>query len=565
MTEPSPTGELQGAVAEVLDARDYVVAGSRIFTMELGAEVIDGYVHVRDGRVVATGEGSVPESLSSKPVLQAGATAVLPGFVDPHMHLEQASCSVYGSIDCHAEVTDSIDAIIEQLRANLDAGDAREGWVIGQGNLFMDRRLDERRYPNRDDLDKVSRTSPVVFRCGSHVSILNSVALERLLARSVEIRSDAAIEVDETGRPNGLVHELFHELGVPELTEAQLAEALTEGAERWLTSNGTTTCGEITDTMESLQTLVSLSRGGAIPQRIDAYPCVPWTAATIPEAAGIAHREDLRGPRFRMPALKLFVDGGYSAYGAAVLRPYRNVPEGADNRYGRLAYSEVELAELIRQTDEAGFQLVAHTNGERSQRAMCSAAATIDRGGLPPIRLEHAGNFISDFATVDHWRRAGAIPVAQAAFIWSMSSFLPDYLGDWARAGRMPFRSLLDRGVDLSFASDAAASDPRAFSPLFNMQCAITRISCTGEQLDPAESLDVMTALRMHTSAAARAMGLDREVGSLRPGAHADFLLLSDDPERVEPSRLSQIAVQHTFIAGRRIGPNSENPCRTSK
>jgi predicted amidohydrolase YtcJ len=135
-----------------------------------------------------------------------------------------------------------------------------------------------------------------------------------------------------------------------------------------------------------------------------------------------------------------------------------------------------------------------------------------------------------------------------------MGPFMPNYLGDYAYDCLMPFRSLIEKGIDLSFASDAAASDPTAFSPLFNMRCAITRVGCTDELINPTEALDFMTALRMHTVAPARAMRLEGRVGTLAPGAHADFLMLSADPSTVDPSQLANISVDHTFIGGTRVG-----------
>jgi predicted amidohydrolase YtcJ len=544
------------AVGELGDDRwaSYVLTSGRLFLMSDDHDVVDGYICVRDGMVYASGSGEVPSGLRDLAHIDVGSTPVLPAFVDPHMHLEQAAVATYGLVDCHAEVTGSIDAIIEQLRAHRELGDARDGWLLGQANLFMDRRLAERRYPTRDDLDKVSDKSPVVLRCASHVSILNSVALERLLACNPKLRPDSAIDTDETGRANGVTHDLFHELGVPELTEEQVEQAVGEAADRWLTRNGVATCGEITDTSTSLEKLAGLVASGRVPQRVNAYPCVPWLTSTVAEAIEVAERHELLSERFGMDCIKVFIDGGYSAHGAAVLRPYRARPGEQTEHFGRMAYTDAELVEIIGQVDDAGRQLVVHTNGERAQRAVCDAALWRDRSGGLPIRLEHAGNFISDFATIDRWRAAGAVPVAQAAFIWTMGPFMPDYLGDYAYDCLMPFRSLLEKGIDLSFASDAAASDPTAFSPMFNMRCATTRVGCTDELINPDEAIDFMTALRMHTVAPARAMRLEGKVGALVPGAHADFLLLSADPSSVEPSKLANISIDHTFIGGRRVG-----------
>jgi predicted amidohydrolase YtcJ len=60
----------------------------------------------------------------------------------------------------------------------------------------------------------------------------------------------------------------------------------------------------------------------------------------------------------------------------------------------------------------------------------------------------------------------------------------------------------------------------------------------------------VEEALEMHTSAAAKAAGLEGLVGSLTPGKNADLVLLSRDPLRCPPEALKDIRVRMTMIGG---------------
>jgi hypothetical protein len=260
-----------------------------------------------------------------------------------------------------------------------------------------------------------------------------------------------------------------------------------------------------------------------------------------------------------MDAIKVFVDGGFSARGAAVLRPYRDARPDDPAAYGRIAYEHSELCSLMRQIDDAGLELLVHANGERAQRAICEAAVESGFATRHRTRLEHAGNFVSDPATVDFWLRADAVPVAQPAFIWSMASFMPTYLGDYASSGLMPFRTLHRRVPWFCFASDAAGSDPRAFRPLFGLQCALARTSCIGEPINPGEALDFMSALRMVTTTSAAAMGLTGTAGTLAAGARADFVVLSRDPSQVPVDRLANLDVLATVVRGEIVRPATES------
>jgi predicted amidohydrolase YtcJ len=54
----------------------------------------------------------------------------------------------------------------------------------------------------------------------------------------------------------------------------------------------------------------------------------------------------------------------------------------------------------------------------------------------------------------------------------------------------------------------------------------------------------------MYTRAAATALGLDGEIGQLVPGARADAVVLSQDPQAIAPDQLATVRIQSTF-AGR--------------
>jgi predicted amidohydrolase YtcJ len=59
-----------------------------------------------------------------------------------------------------------------------------------------------------------------------------------------------------------------------------------------------------------------------------------------------------------------------------------------------------------------------------------------------------------------------------------------------------------------------------------------------------------MTALRAYTLGSARALGLDRETGSLTVGKLADLVILGEDVERVSRYRLAQVPVLVTMVEG---------------
>lgn len=218
-----------------------------------------------------------------------------------------------------------------------------------------------------------------------------------------------------------------------------------------------------------------------------------------------------------------------------------------------MAYDRAALTDLVRRTDEAGLQVAAHVNGERAQAELCAAAVAARSGRArtsPRIRLEHAGNVLTDPSTVDRWAEAEAVIVPQAGFIWTMGSFLTDYLGDYAADARFPFRSLLDQGVTVASSSDGAGSELLQFNPMFGVQCAVGRVSCTGEVVAPSEGVTVTEALAMHTISAAEALDVADSRGSLEPGKRADLVVLPQDPTTAGVAGLADLLPEQVLFAG---------------
>jgi len=71
--------------------------------------------------------------------------------------------------------------------------------------------------------------------------------------------------------------------------------------------------------------------------------------------------------------------------------------------------------------------------------------------------------------------------------------------------------------------------------------------------LAPQERVSVEAAIRAVTSNAAWQCHSEQEMGSLEPGKLADFVVLDDDPRRVEPVAISDIGVSETWMNGEKV------------
>jgi predicted amidohydrolase YtcJ len=80
---------------------------------------------------------------------------------------------------------------------------------------------------------------------------------------------------------------------------------------------------------------------------------------------------------------------------------------------------------------------------------------------------------------------------------------------------------------------------------------AVNRVASDGRVWGEDQKLSLDLALRAVTLEAARSLGLEDEIGSIRPGKRADFTILEQDPYAVDPLELRDIEIWGTVFEGR--------------
>jgi predicted amidohydrolase YtcJ len=493
--------------------------------------------------------------LNEPRVWDFGERSLLPGFIDTHTHAAMGVIGVDMMIDC-VNHCNSIEEMQQRLLDNLDARD-EGGWLIARGLLMLDQRWSDGRYPTREDLDRVSTEFPIALRTG-HLAIVNTRALEVVdIEQFVGVKhgslGPSAVQMGPDGRPNGRLHNLEGILPLPGPDSETIRRALETGIRRVFTAKGITTICELSDTLESTNVLLELIDQGDIGPRFNVFLMVPATM-TLDEAlswsdSGLSERPGM----YDVQGIKLFADGGYSSSDAAVCHPYRDEVALEPGSKGALSFTDAELAELLRKIAGCGMQVAIHTNGERSQEQVCRVVETVDFADDPPVRLEHAGNWVWEPETPQRWRQAGVIPVPQPSFLWTMAAGMPALFGEYGRRhGRQPFRTLLNDGWELASGSDWGWPWEEAItSPFFSMWCCMKRQGFDGQSVDPEEAIDFEAALKMNTINGARLLGEDANRGSLDEGKLADIVVVDRDLTKgVTAANVRDIQVDYVFRGG---------------
>lgn len=536
-----------------------IVLGGRLLTMEPDSSPRWNGVIIRGERIVRpTTREEAATALKHLPTIDLGNRTLMPGFVDVHAHAEVVCRTAFRTADCRAPECDTVDAVSDKLLSLLNELE-RDEWLVGQANLFFDRKLKEGRLPTRHELDKVSRDRPIALRAGGHITVLNSKGLAAAgidrhyqpPRHSVTGRPEVVRDAD--GNPTGVVKEMDSLLPLPSPDIDQLREAIAAGLRKHFTAHGVTTIGEISETIDGLECMNELAEAGDLPVSLRVYLWSPGTLAI----ERIRHwRDHLRltasQTALRVQGLKLFADGGFSAKSAAVNCCYK----GHNDFNGNIALDRHFFSRAYDLARENNLQLAVHANGDRAQDWLCRMLIELGGAGQGRLRtrIEHAGNLLPQQQTSELWAKAGIIPVPQPVFLYTFGEYFPDYLGEHGRRGRFPFKTLLAQGWHLSGSSDVwIGSERDATNPFFSIWCCLKRQTYSGGSIDLDEAISLDQALRMHTIDAAAALGEEDQRGSIAPGKIADLIAVDRDPRDVDVDDLRKIKVDYVMCRGRNV------------
>src|SRR5688572_13115978 len=150
---------------------------------------------------------------------------------------------------------------------------------------------------------------------------------------------------------------------------------------------------------------------------------------------------------------------------------------------------------------------------------------------------------------------AARLVVVQHSYIWEHGDKMENY-GAWRWDWMHAARALLDAGIPIAGHSDAPVS---AAEPLLQIQAMVTRASAEGKVYGASQRISAEEALRVWTLGGAFASFDEDRLGSITVGKLADFVVLSDDPTRVKPHAIKDIAVEKTVLGGRVVWDQSSS------
>ncbi|HEY3828170.1 MAG TPA: amidohydrolase [Solirubrobacteraceae bacterium] len=528
--------------------RSVILRGGPILTVD-DAQPVAEAIAIRGSRILGVGSATDVKRhyTAATEILDLEGRAVLPGFVEPHVHVLMSALAAHWWLDVTPLVLPSKERVLAAVRESAGRG-GRAGWVVGFG--YDPARLPPD-YPEltASELDEAAGVVPTVLvNQSGHIAYANHAALAAAgIGESTPDPAAGSYGRDEEGQLTGIVYEapaiqvLVEK--VPQPTQAEVAQmgarTLREFAARGCTTIYDAGIGVLAGVADH-ELLRSLAQAPDAPLRVRGA-FTPQLARALGVAPGGGDE------RYDVVGIKYWADGSTQGFTAALNEPYL----GGRGR-GRLNYEEGELCEELRAWHRAGWQLVVHSNGDRANEQVLRCFEEI-LSAEPPAEVHHR---------IEHFTVASDEQAARAAALGLSLSHTINHIYYWGESFRDhvlgPERAAhihaLLRDVEHEICSSCHSDSPVSpVDPLLCMRTAATRLMRDSDDvLGPFQQLDLAQALRTVTRNPARQVLLGDRVGSLRAGMLADLVVLDRDPREVAPERLHELQVQETWLGGRR-------------
>ena len=493
----------------------------------------------RGGRIAYVGDREEAERLAGPGTRRVDleGRALLPAFVDPHSHL--LACA-YARLQVPLGECAGWGEIADRLSRHVQERGIQPGeWVKGTG--YDQNALAEGAAPDRFCLDRACPHNPVVIQHASgHAGVFNTLALERLGA----LDGDCGLERDGQGELTGRGEEnpFLDLLGRIPMDGLEDVLRAFQGAQEEYASHGITTAQEGLLQPVMAPVYQEILRRGLLYLDVNAYvPPADYDRLRGQFAQGVSASPGT----FQAAGMKIFLDGSPQGGTAWVREPY------AGGGCGTSTMTDGQVLSAFRQALDRDAQLLAHCNGDRAAEQYLTLLAQAEREAgkklCRPVMI-HA-----QLLGLDQLERVKALGVIPSFFVAHVYHWGEIHVKNFGldRGGRIsPAGSALAQGIPFTFHQDSPVIPPDMLETIW---CACVRRTKAGRVLGAEERIPVEAALRAVTQNAALQYGLERELGTLRPGKRADFVLLSGDPLRTPPEELKKLQVERTIRCGRTI------------
>ena len=266
--------------------------------------------------------------------------------------------------------------------------------------------------------------------------------------------------------------------------------------------------------------------------------------------------------------VKIFSDGGVCRAPAISFEYGADAPQELQDAgwvgNGDLYVTPEEVTSVVEAVDAAGGATVIHAIGDRAIATVLEGLRDAGELGQPHQVHHNSLSSLVDPEVLEVYGDLGLIPVLQL-MPWA-NACDPDKSDLWRSLLPDPAFGLIERRVAMSEANPGllyAWHGDGPFVPGSPWEQLFSAVQpgyvqdgevCFPDAWADYPSVSIEDALRMATINAARAMGLDDDLGSIEKGKLADLVILENDPLGEDPEiALARNRALATFIEGEMV------------
>ena len=536
--------------------------GGNIFTLEESQPTVEALA-VSNGRITALGSLSDVMQYSGKgtEIVYLNQHSLFPGFIEAHQHpliriFTSSMCTDVGGLYYH-----TADEVKQRIKTEIDrmlprANEVPIPWCIFCG-------WDPELVPNLPKLNidfieaEFSSLIPVIIVAQNlHSSWANHKVFE---VSGIATDSDD-FPKDSEGKLTGQIMKATTILNVvsfaPASSKAELHKTLHQVFSDY-SSRGFTTITELAYTPETDldPLLIDYFSQENCPVRLALYQKMNVT----PENEELFQLHSPNPEKLWMAGIKLWADGSPHTGTIAVREPLLKTAMAEEflsfppsPNYGILSFSTELLSAKVAHYHKKGAQIAIHAQGDRAVEQVLSIYESVipEKSDRIRHRIEHLG-----LATDHQLETCARLGLAPSFFVDQLqlyaTSFCENILGPERTNRWTCLASAIKFGCTISIHQDNPAF-PGPPLPLLNIKTAVTRTQRDNDDVVYGEDqrISVHEAIKAYTVGPAWQLFREDEIGSLKVGKFADFVILSDNPYLVSPEKLGDIKVAETYTAG---------------
>lgn len=524
-----------------------LLINARIHTMDPARPEASALAWKEDGRLLDVGDtADLQKRYPDATKVDAQGASVIPGLIDAHGHM-------LGLGMTHIQVdlvgASSKQEVLDRLKAGA-AKLPKGAWLIGRG--WDQNRWTGKQFPTAADLDAAFPDRPVYLeRIDGHAVWVNSAAMKHATkALDGDWQPQGGRIVRDGKKATGVLVDgavgLVAE-AIPPLSHEQTREAY-KAAFADAVAAGLTGVHDPGVSLDDFKVLQEMAAAGDIPLRL--YEMADGNHAALDWLCTQGGRwADVSG-RLQMRTVKLYMDGALGSRGAALLTDYN---DDHGNR-GILVTSPDAYRTAVEKAYRCHVQVATHAIGDRGNRMVLDTYQSVlgDHADSDHRwRVEHAQIVALD--DIPRFAKLRLIASMQPTHATSDMPWAEQRLGAERLKGAYAWQRFIHEKVPLAFGSDFPVEH---VNPMLGLYAAVTRQDLNGQPPGgwlPDQRVSRIQALAGFTRGAAYAAFMENEVGTLKAGMRADFVILDGDLMTVPPRQIADLKPLSTWVDGKAV------------